>query len=172
MGGEFLRKPGDKLGLSLDLRPEPDVTRFVTAFLFDKDGVALVPASVNLTDNGGGNHTENSTTMQSVPQMRAKYRVFFDAGRTNEDVCEYLGSEDVFDRDSLTAQQLPGDSRVTGKVQGQINIKGKIIEGKVSATTKSEKLTATVQDPDLEASEKSENVSGEVNQENIKGKID
>ena len=171
--GEFKRKPGESLGLSLDLRPAPDETKYVRAFLVDKDGAPLTPSFVNLIDNGGGNFTENSLVMQSVVQMRAKYRVFLDSGYTEEDTCEYLGGEDVFDLDSLTAQQLPPDSSVTGVVQGQIVVEGEIKEEKVTGVTESEKLTGTVEDPDdFEAIDLSSSVSGNVNEEKIEGKIE
>lgn len=170
--GEFSRRAGQTLGLSLDLRPTPDVTRFVTAFLFDKDGNALAPASVNLTDQGNGNHVENSTTMQSVPQMRAKYRVFFDAGRTDEDDCEYLGGEDVFDLDDLQPSELPGDSKLTGVLQSQVTIKGEIADGDLSGEIKTDKLSGQVQDPDaLEGKDEASKLDAEINSEELKGKL-
>ena len=171
--GEFKRKPGETLGLSLDLRPDPGETRYVRAFFFDKAGAALAPNFINLTDNGGGSFSENTVVMQSIPQMRAKYRVFFDAAYTEEDDCEYLGGEDVFDLDELVATQLPPDSTVKGSVQGEVVVQGEVNDEKLKGNVGSEKLSGRVEDPEaLEANEGDSSVSADVKSDTIKGKID
>ena len=167
--GEYKRKPGETLGLSLDLRPDPGVTRYVRAFFFDKDGAALAPNFIDLTDNGSGSFSENSVTMQS---MRAKYRVFEDSGYSIED-CEYLGAEDVFDLDELVATQLPPDSTVKGSIQGEVVVQGEVRDEGLKGNVGSEKLSGTIEDPeDLEANEDGSSVSADVKSDTIKGKID
>lgn len=114
--GVFDRRAGQVLGLRLDLLPPPSEARFVTAFLFDKSGNALTPASVDLNDIGSGAHVEDSQVMQSVPQMVAKYIVYLDSARTQVDNDEYLGDVDVFELDELVPSQLPGEVSLTAEI--------------------------------------------------------
>ena len=114
--GVFDRRAGQVLGLRLDLLPQPSEARFVTAFLFDKSGNALTPASVELTDIGNGAHVEDTQVMQSVQQMVAKYIVYLDAARTQVDNEEYLGGVDVFDLDELVPAQLPSEVSLTAEI--------------------------------------------------------
>lgn len=169
--GEFRRKPGESLGLSLDLRPDPQSTRFVRAFLFDKNGSAFVPAFLDLADAGGGTFVDNTFTMPSTPQIRAKYRVYLDAAYTEED-CEYLGSEDVFDLDELVPSQLPSDVSLTAEV----------FDGKIEAIASDERmigqmetknLTGIVEDSDdLETSKQTPKLSASASDEKLSGEIE
>jgi hypothetical protein len=169
--GEFKRRAGQSLGLSLDLRPDPSETRYVSAFLFDKSGAPLVPASVNLTDNGGGNFTENTTPMQSTAQMRAKYRVFEDAGRTIED-CEYLGGEDTFDLEELLPSQLPGEPSLTGEIQSQTELMGELKEPEIEAMIQDQPLAGELTDErELEGDKESTELSGDIDEQNLEGEI-
>lgn len=168
----FKRRPGQTLGLRLDLLPEPDEARFVRAFLFDKDGAALVPAFVDLADLGSGIHVENSTSMQSVPQMVAKYQVYFDAARTELDDCEFLGGVDVYDLEELVPSQLPSDVSLTAEVK-DVELAAVASDGGIIGELKDESLVAEIDEiEDVETAQKTTSVSAGIETPKLSAEID
>lgn len=109
---EFRRRVAQTLGLNLTLKPADD-TKFVRAFLFDKDGAALIPPFTNLPSTGNGGYTENTRSMPNTSQVRADMHVYEDAAYTKES-CEFLGDTDYFDLDD-SAQET---TVVAGKLRG------------------------------------------------------
>lgn len=170
--GEFKRKPGEVLGLNLDLRPEPDSPRYVRAFFYDIDGAALIPSFLDLVDLGGGRHVDSTATMQSVSQMRVNYRVYLDAARTEEDECEYLGAQDVFDLDQLVPSQLPSDVKLTAEISDG-SLSAEFGDNSAVGDLDSESLEAFAFDPkSLDSSESSTSVEADSDSSSLKADID
>jgi len=113
---EFRRKVGTTLGLKLLLKPADD-SLFVRAFLTDKAGVALSPASVDLANVGGGQYVENTQLMQATDQMVASYRVFDDSGFTLLNG-EFPGDTDYFDKETPSSAPSSGGSQLIGVLRG------------------------------------------------------
>ena len=166
---EYKRRAGVTLGLSLALSPRDD-SKFVRAFLTDKSGAALATPSVDLTSIGGGIYVDNTFTMPSTAQVRARYVVFEDSGYTQED-CEHPGDTDTFDLDDLLPSQLPGDEVLTAEVDS-VELEAEVSEGELEANVESgsveadldevENLEAEADATDLEADTDSSELEGNI----------
>lgn len=173
MGKVFKRLAGDALNLNFDLFPEPDSTRFVRAFLFDKDGSALTPATVDLTDVGGGRFVETATVMQNIPLMKTRIQVYNDSGYTELD-CEYPGDTDCYELDSLLPTQLPNAEGIEANFGPDVNLGAEMEDGGINAEISSDEIQATISAEDeIEAQhEATPEVAASLDSDEIKANIE
>ena len=171
MGKTFKRFAGDALNLNHDLFPAPDEARFVRTFFFDRNGAALVPAFVNLNDNGGGRFSNTSIAMQSTPLMKARHQVYLDSGYSELD-CEYPGDTDCYELDNLLPTQLPGAPELEAEISN-VELEAEITEGTLEAEVESGEAEAEIDSSlVLEAEVESQEVDAETTTTQLEGEID
>ena len=174
MSVKFNRVSGEILRIHLGLGILDD-DKFVRAFLFNEDGVALVPPSVDLVNKGAGAYLDLTKTMIAPnTQIRADMVVFNDAA-FNEPDCEHPGDTDYFELVSASSGNniFVGSEFLTARVSEErleANVGDEEVvsaevkdEEKLSGTVTEEKVSATVSDP--------ENVSGQTSEETVDGTV-
>jgi len=166
-----LVKVGEKIPLNCQLADRVS-DKFVKAYLFDKLGAPLTPASVNLSHVANGLFLDTTVDMPDIASVIAQYVVFEDAGYLVPHD-EHDAVTDMFERDEIDAaiDQLLIAARKTDmemKLYEALSFTAEVDDSDDSPTASVESastLTATVQD--------GQNVSGEViENEDFEGKID
>lgn len=100
----FKRIVGSKLNLKISLS-DGNPTRFVRAFLYDLDGVPLVPPSVDLEHQDRGLYSDDVATMPNKDQVSAIYRVYSDAGFSIQDL-NYSQALDIYEKETFDPSSL------------------------------------------------------------------
>ena len=170
MSSVFKRFAGNALNLSLDLFPAPAETKYVRAFLYDKDGVALAPASV---DVGGGRFVETSTVMQNIPLMKARLEVYTDAGYTELD-CEYPGEIGCYELDSLLPTQMPTAEGIDANFGDEASLGASLEDVEIGVGIISDEIKAEISsDDEVEANTEGEpEVSASLDSDEIKANLE
>jgi len=162
---DFDRKVGDTLGLRLALYPADD-TKFVQAFLTDKNGGAV--AVVPLPNVGAGIYLNNTVQMPQTLQVFARYVVYEDSGFTTVS-CDYPGGSDVFDLDTgVTASSGANEDRISANFEANadlkanletIELKAKLVSDEIGVSiSENANLKATIRSSSLTANIKSQDV--------------